>query len=133
MEAIQTTTRQISERKVAEELLSQYAEYDKTGKECVSEKKAIEVTLLELAENHSEWFDGKTAQFENGKLKYAATSTVIIPKDFDMAAFKRKYPHLVRVKEDLQSSKVRPYLDDAKFMEKTGLSIESTDKFRVEV
>lgn len=132
MEAIETNDRQQSERSVAEDLLVEYATYTTTVRECTHEKKRIELELLELAEQHEEWFKGKTAALENGKLRFAAISSVELPEGFEMSKFRRKYPHLVKVTEKIETNKVRSYLDDPKFS-KEGIGIATRDKFVVEV
>ena len=132
MEAIQAKNKQKSDRMIAEELLVQYQEYDRRQKESVSEKKAIEKALLELSEKHFDWFDGKTAQFANGQLKWSAVSKVAVSDDFDMGKFRKNFPHLVKVREDIVLAALRPYLNDPR-VQKYGIAIESEDKFKVVV
>ncbi len=132
MEAIQTESKQKSDRNIARELLGQYKSYDQTQKESSHEKKAIELALLEIAERHPEWFDGKTAHFEGGRLKWVASSKIELPEDFDMKTFKKKFPNLVRVIEQVQLGKARAYVGDPNY-EKFGIEIMTYDTFKVEV
>ena len=132
MEAIQTKSKQQSDRKIAEELLGQYKAYDKTQKESSCEKKAIELDLLELAERHPEWFDGKTARLDSGKLRWVAKSKIELPEGFDMGRFRKKFPNLVRVTEQVQLIKARAYEGDPNY-DKFGIEIVTDDAFKVEV
>lgn len=131
MEAVEAQHKQRSDRKIAEQLLSQWNEHNKTSKEATAEKKALELALHELAEKHEEWFDGKTAEFDNGRLKWVAKSKLNLPSDFDMDKFRKKYPNLVKVKEEIPISKARSYEGDPNY-DKFGISIETEDVFAVE-
>lgn len=131
MQAIKADERQKSDRRIAEELLNEYAQYQATRKEAGSEMRAIELSLLELAEKHPEWFDRKTANFESGKLKWKVTSKLELPDDFDMAKFKRKFPHLVKTTDTIPIAKIRSYQDDPSFG-KWGIEITTKDVFDVE-
>lgn len=134
--SVEVKTKQKSDRAVAEELLADYAEWTKQNKALGKELKEMEAELLELAEKHPDWFDGKTANFENGQLKWVAASTVKVPEDFDLKGLQKIYPALVDVKvtESIPVSKLRAYMDDPKMSVKItemGISIETVDKFKV--
>ena len=130
MNALKAKTNTKSDRRIAEELLGQYAEYNQTAKECAVEKKAIEMSLLELAEKNPDWFEGKTAHFEKGKLKWVAKSKVELPAGFDMAKFKRKFPNLVKVSESVQLSKARAHEGEQGY-DAFGIEIVTKDVFSV--
>ena len=131
MQKVKAKTNTKSDRRIAEELLGQYAEYSQTAKECTLEKKAIEMSLLELAENNPEWFEGKTAHFEKGKLKWVAKSKIALPEGFDMARFRKKYPNLVKVSEQVQVSKARAHEGERGY-DAFGIEILTKDVFSVE-
>ena len=135
METLEAQTREKSDKTITEDLLLQYLQCETEVKKANSDKRAIETQLLELAEKHTEWFDGKTATFENGKLRWVAISTVNLPDEFDMKAFVKRLPNLVKISESLQISKLRPYMEDSKLSKeigKFGISISVSDKFKVE-
>lgn len=131
-------TNELSDRKKAEGLIANYAELDKTKRESAAAQKEIEVELQELAEKNERWFEGKTAQFEAGQLKWVAVSKVELPEDFDLKAFAKKYPNLVEIKESesIPVSKLKVYLDDPKIgtvIGDMGVGIKTTNQFKVVV
>lgn len=90
--------------------------------------------IMELAEDHPEWFKGKTANLENGALKYEASSKPVIPADVDLDDLATEYPSLVKVTKSVPVGALRTFLEDEKHgaaLRDAGFDIESVDKFKV--
>lgn len=137
MEAIKAQTKQKSDKAIVNDLLAEYAMHDKAIRSQNAAKKELEMQLLEMAEENPQWFEeSKTLTVENGQIKWIATSKVVTPEGFDLSAFAKKFPTVVKVKtsESIQIAKLRVFLEDpkhGKVINDLGVSIESTDKFSV--
>lgn len=131
MRAIVASEKEVSDKKAVEGLLTSYFEFEKQKKEAAKETLKLKDEILAIAEKHPEWFQGKTATMENGKLKWKAGSKMTKPEDFDMGKFKKKFPNLVKVSETIDLSKARGYEGDPAF-EKYGIVFETKDTFAIE-
>jgi len=118
----------------AEKLLVDYRNAKARKQEASEDMKYYEEKLHEFAEAHPDEFEGKTCVLESGKLKWVPEGKVQTPDDFDVESFIDKFPTCV--KWSLPVGKVKEALNNEasrKKVEKFGLDIEYTDKFKVEV
>lgn len=134
METVKATTKQKSDRAKVEDLLAQSNKDQRKINSLAAKMQQREQEIMELAEKHPEWFDGKTANLENGVLKYEAKSKAIVPENVDLDELSEKYPSLIQLKYAVPVGKLRTFLDDliqGEQLRKLGFDVESEDKFKV--
>lgn len=134
MSTVQTTKKQKSDKGQVEDLLKKSTINQRKINSLAVKNQKYEQEIMEYLEKHPDWFDGKTARFENGVAKYVASSKAIIPENVDLEELQEEYPSVIQLQLRVPVGKLRTFLEDEKqgeALRNLGFSVESVDNLKI--